>query len=1358
MKDVFIASPRASALEATDYISKVKLYAPDCGNHNNDAHTTIFNVDLTWGPKCKGVCTKYGYWTCQTPKVDCPSGTFSNYSVKLIETSEKYKYYRVYINTGSGLQDVAGHFKEKLPTTKHSLEMFAWNSTFGGWLSEAPINSCTSAGGSCTVSAPTVWSYTPYYVIWPSDTSVVFSEISCPGGEVDIVPWRCTIKKLTSDVDAVAHYITTPYYVNVYAKDKNSGAWLKTQTKIEYTYSLPQSVVDKYAGRYGARFQMIYGRELNLPKDYSKLRSMLHGTEEISELEDMINEIQWCSNNADNYKQNQHNSYAREEYDEHHCYRYETKTSTQVPASVGSGSGYYGWNVGVNAPTPLVADNSKSYNFIGWENCSDGYAVNSGTQLNVPSGSSCTIYNITGVTSLVALYGTPRFSGRARVSEKDTGYVESGSTGTAEVDCSSDDGCDVAYYFDIKDDYNVGNSTNYTIKNSDGSVLKSGSISPGNGTNVYSGTFRLAINETKCITMDYNREPGVVRTMTACAHVKPTYFEGRSIVSNTTVSDTTVGYTRENGSSSTAVINCPASGCSVTFNHALRRSNSTGGTDYTISRTSNLTATNKGISNNSNIASGRFNAGEQTVNTNTLTLYPGMRVCEQLYFRPNNEKNTDNMYIEICAYAAGNAQPDGDSNYIDILVKNENGSAQYQTYQKTVYAKPNDTVRYETTYNPVLQYTYYLIPSKARIDGGDISDNSNNAALGNFYNNSIRGSRQQWNNAYGVEVVGITGITPISHGGRNLSGNASKQTNESETYKINPMDVGYGSVYGRAFNNIYRSDLSRYNANIQMTPRQVSFSYDGPRGLANISTASSSSRADVRVPYNFTNTTAMTIPTSRTYYAGETGTIGTTLQANPRRNNTTNGTYATIVRGVRWKFRICYNGTCQETAEQGSSSTVLNATGNVNGSEDYREMNVNIPDLPAGSQICFSSAIYPADSGDETNWQNSAGNGGWSAWSTPACFNVAKKPSLQAWGGNVFSAAAINAQRAVKHNLKGYSSYNINAVGPQKTWVFGSWGELGVVSQRMITGFGSGATLGFASNSNGVLSPSLSPNPPEGNTVANTPNAGGSNDASFCKQSILTFTNSPCSSSSSSINGSDGKDAADSINANIASIESLAGINEKGEFISSNIKYQDITESNFIIDGGMISGMDDKTVLYRKTGDLVVEGGNLLRGTFKVVVATGNIRITKDIMIEGGETFENFRQVPKAVVYSNDTIAIDCGVKRLDAILVAKNRVVTCGDNLNLGESLGKQIVAKINSRANSNQLVVNGAILTGRLYANRTYGAAAGANSIVPAEVINFDPTLYLWGGIGDTGEDNDTNDNVNMEVTYIHELAPRY
>jgi hypothetical protein len=125
--------------------------------------------------------------------------------------------------------------------------------------------------------------------------------------------------------------------------------------------------------------------------------------------------------------------------------------------------------------------------------------------------------------------------------------------------------------------------------------------------------------------------------------------------------------------------------------------------------------------------------------------------------------------------------------------------------------------------------------------------------------------------------------------------------------------------------------------------------------------------------------------------------------------------------------------------------------------------------------------------------------------------------------------------------------------------------------------------------------------------------------------------------------------------------------------------------------------------------------------------------------------------MPKLVIYSKKNIYIECGVSRIDALIIADDTVVTC--NNFEGDLTDNNVKKHINDSQNSNQLLVNGAIIAKRLIANRTYGAATGANSIVPAEIVNFDPTLYQFGG--SAVADDDTTGR--LDVSYMQELPPR-
>ena len=133
----------------------------------------------------------------------------------------------------------------------------------------------------------------------------------------------------------------------------------------------------------------------------------------------------------------------------------------------------------------------------------------------------------------------------------------------------------------------------------------------------------------------------------------------------------------------------------------------------------------------------------------------------------------------------------------------------------------------------------------------------------------------------------------------------------------------------------------------------------------------------------------------------------------------------------------------------------------------------------------------------------------------------------------------------------------------------------------------------------------------------------------------------------------------------------------------------------------------------------------------------GNFTINGNIRYEDG--YNMISDIPKAIVYSKRDIIIGCGVTRIDAVLIAEGIINTCNNN-------------DVNSRDRSNQLKINGAIIANKLKANRTYGASVGMESGTPAEIINYDTSLYLWGA-----SESDVTKTGKLKVVYQTELPPR-
>lgn len=682
-------------------------------------------------------------------------------------------------------------------------------------------------------------------------------------------------------------------------------------------------------------------------------------------------------------------------------------------------------------------------------------------------------------------------------------------------------------------------------------------------------------------------------------------------------------------------------------------------------------------------------------------------------------------------FCANNMDDFSGSSTLNIKVKNEsigrfNDKYREGTDADPVYAKPGDMIRYHTDYSPGAQGAYNKKAQYVSVNNGSLYGSPSFSTAGAL----LRGARGSWENKVTINAGDFNYSDAIVSG----AGDTGYRSKENP-HEVLPSEAG--------------NDLDETAATTSNTPvsAYVGLRYSPSYGyiLAKVN-VDMSDTARVFVPYNFinepnkpghsgeddptpndndnpSNPGGNTDNSHKIVFAGEEDAFDFSIDVKPRYNPETDGEYATVVRGAKWRLGLCIgevacNSESYNYSNEGSGN--LNESYLMEGAEGIKKtLNINIPDIAAGSRICVVAEVWPADSGSFTNWQVSGYTNSWKR-SPRACYTVAKKPSIQFWGGNVFSRGNLVTSTAVKNNLAGYPEYAYSAKEKKGTFVFGSWGELGVVGNGTISGFGSGASMGYGQN--GILG--LSPNSFANNSIVSNP--GGGRDSSFCKRIPLTIPNSPCDDP---ING---LSSAINITKAASDKESIVTLLASGD-ASKMTNYAHYDTDETITKAG-----------YNAIGE-TIDGS-----TTRVVSSDGSITIGSDLDYLNGE-YTGFSQMPKLIIYAKKNIYIDCGVNRIDALLIANDTVVTCN---NFENDLNDNNVKKrINDPDNSVQLTVNGAIIAKRLIPNRTYGAATGVNSIVPAEIVNFDPTLYQFGGSAES--DDDTTGRLDM--TYIHELAPR-
>ncbi len=538
---------------------------------------------------------------------------------------------------------------------------------------------------------------------------------------------------------------------------------------------------------------------------------------------------------------------------------------------------------------------------------------------------------------------------------------------------------------------------------------------------------------------------------------------------------------------------------------------------------------------------------------------------------------------------------------------------------------------------------------------------------------------------------------------------------------------------------------------------------------------SAKDQADVKVPYNFINTIDTLELSSGTVYAGETVTIKKAeVNIRTKDNNVTQGTYATQVDDAKLEFiafvsswdrsedkiarevgsgkeyNLCNDITDKEICNTigVSDDETLNEDGVLGIRSTERTIvstdslmdkglngEYNVHDVSAGKYYCIVAAVYPANSGGDTNLKSSGSN----SWfiSNPKCAVVAKRPSLQVWGGSLYTAGKVVTKAAKKRVVSGkYSIQDFSgkdgdgaANSTDNTTVFGSWVEQSIIANGTVTGLASGAATGYNN-----LEHNESIRPLGGDLV------GG--HMSLCEYGVaLTIPNSIINDMSGGFPGikrcssdSVGNTTSNKINEptdKSALIQNFMGESSNYEYLTKYIRLRafinDYNGKGLVMENSaavITMGNRHTYVLHAKEGDSTVD-----------------FTIDQDIKYENGK-YEDLFDIPKLIIYAKN-INIECDVKRIDAVLIADNAVNTCS-NANKGD---------VNSPERSNQLKINGTVIADRMITPRTYGAGTGAASVVSAEIVDYDTSLYLWGS-----QKAAASNSGRLGTAYQTELPPRY
>lgn len=502
----------------------------------------------------------------------------------------------------------------------------------------------------------------------------------------------------------------------------------------------------------------------------------------------------------------------------------------------------------------------------------------------------------------------------------------------------------------------------------------------------------------------------------------------------------------------------------------------------------------------------------------------------------------------------------------------------------------------------------------------------------------------------------------------------------------------------------------------------------------------STETAYVKVPYNFDM--SATIELKDEYvYAGEAAALSKgSVSVNARYNSTTNGNYSTRAPGVKVQIMTFVSDNPVNSVPDSASVRYGEEIpiGDMSADEtkqfsDFKVSSVNVDDIPAGKYFCVAVQVSPGSSGSETTMDPSGFTG--YKKSGADCRQIAKRPSVQIWGGNLFANGTVKAARSEKNNLSGFADRPYTITGVNNKNVFGSWAEHSVMTISTNTGFASGAAT-----SNRL-----------GDTGSHGVGRFESKTGGFCKYEVpLTFANLASKKGESICGGT---------NTSTAGLFGTAVVADKSSYVESLLNGKDKLDStpykNDIPSYHMTLGQDNtysiiktatgKEILVTKyNGDksIGIDASNIdLKKTY-VVYSSKTVNINGNIIYANGASDSD--SIPKVVIYSKGNIGIKCGVTRVDAVLISEKSVNTCAGYTNDSD---------LNATERSTPLIINGTIIANGVSFTRTYGGSIGAYSGIPAEVVNYDSSLVMWGR-----EHADTSQTGVMTTTYTRELAPRY
>ena len=324
---------------------------------------------------------------------------------------------------------------------------------------------------------------------------------------------------------------------------------------------------------------------------------------------------------------------------------------------------------------------------------------------------------------------------------------------------------------------------------------------------------------------------------------------------------------------------------------------------------------------------------------------------------------------------------------------------------------------------------------------------------------------------------------------------------------------------------------------------------------------------------------------------------------------------------------------------------------------------------PTTYKICYAIAIKPRSSGGK-GYATSTGDFDTNSWvvSDAACINVGKRPTMQVWGGSVFSSGGIRTA---------HTRAKINGESQLRT--FGSWSDYMIIANGTNKNMASGATL-----------------------------ISGMTNTATCKYSPLTIANSKCNADTKELGS-----------ANIDSANSL----ERGIY-----EYYIRNNSDKYLDLKTVALEGSSRVITRST--LNEASGTYPIVIYNNDSQHQNLYIKEDINVGFSGRSYNDVNIPQVIIYTPGDVYISPSVTRIDAWIIAGGEVRTCASANGTVIRTQEGRVTECSEQLTITGPIYTKKILFDRIANGDIYIDESGKNSVAePAELIDLSPAVYLFG-----------------------------